>query len=162
MKAAIGVVIDNAAWRAAVPGAATLCRRAARAALASGPIADDAVELCIVLADDALVADLNGRFRGRRGPTNVLSFSAWVPPTPSLRAPCRPAIMMGDVVLALETLRREAARDGKRLDHHLAHLVVHGVLHLAGHDHATAAEAARMETLEVAALGRLGVGNPYE
>lgn len=162
MKAAIGVVVDNPAWRTAVPGAAVLCRRAARAALAKGRIAEDAIELCIVLADDALIADLNARFRGRREPTNVLSFPAQGPSRPSGRAPGQSPTMLGDVVLALETLRREAERDGKRLDHHLAHLVIHGVLHLVGHDHADDAEAARMEALEIAALGRLGVGNPYE
>jgi probable rRNA maturation factor len=162
VRAAIGVVVDHHDWLTAVPGAAALCRRAARAALAKGCSAEHAVELCIVLADDAMIADLNGRFRGRREPTNVLSFPARGPSAPAADEPGRSATMLGDVVVALETLRREAERDGKRLEHHLAHLVVHGVLHLVGHDHANDAEASRMEALEIAALDRLSVGNPYE
>ncbi|MCP5366323.1 MAG: rRNA maturation RNase YbeY [Hyphomicrobiales bacterium] len=140
-------------WDDALPGAADLCRAAAAAAFAAaaadGSGAGPEAEVCVVLADDAFVHDLNRRYRGIDKPTNVLSF------------PAGEDDLLGDVVLALETLRREAERDGKPLADHLCHLVVHGVLHLLGHDHGDAAEAAGMEALEVRVLAGLGVADPY-
>jgi len=105
-------------------------------------------ELCLVLADDRLQRTLNRRFRGKDRSTNVLSFDG---------APDG----LGDVVLALETAQAEAEAQGKSLVDHVAHLVVHGVLHLMGHDHVGAAEARRMERLESAILTGLGIGDPY-
>jgi len=105
-------------------------------------------ELCLVLADDRLQRTLNRRFRGKDRSTNVLSFDG---------APDG----LGDVVLALETVQAEADAQGKSLADHVAHLVVHGVLHLMGHDHVGAAEARRMERLESAILTGLGIGDPY-
>jgi probable rRNA maturation factor len=105
-------------------------------------------ELCLVLADNRLQRTLNRRFRGKDRSTNVLSFEG---------APDG----LGDVVLALETVQAEADAQGKSLADHVAHLVVHGVLHLMGHDHLGAAEARRMERLEREILTGLGVGDPY-
>jgi probable rRNA maturation factor len=105
-------------------------------------------ELCLVLADDRLQRTLNRRFRGKDRSTNVLSFDG---------APDG----LGDVVLALETVQAEAESQGKSLVDHVAHLVVHGVLHLMGHDHVGAAEARRMERLEREILTGLGIGDPY-
>jgi probable rRNA maturation factor len=150
-------VIERApAWRRALPKAPALCRTAARAALARAAGKLGAAELAIVLADDALVAVLNRDYRGIAKPTNVLSFASAEPAPrgPSLR-------LLGDVVLAYGTIAREARAQGKTLADHLAHLVVHGVLHLLGFDHARAGEARRMEALEVAILGELGVADPY-
>jgi probable rRNA maturation factor len=101
-----------------------------------------------MLADDATLAALNAKYRRRNGPTNVLSFTG-APP------------LLGDVVIAYQTVAREAREQKKRLPDHFAHLVVHGTLHLLGHDHVRRADAARMERLEVAALFRLGIADPY-
>jgi probable rRNA maturation factor len=139
--------VEAPAWRAAMPGCERLARRAARAALAAAAEAPQG-ELCLVLADDRLQRTLNRRFRDKDRSTNVLSFDG---------APAG----LGDVVLALETVQAEAVAQGKSLADHVAHLVVHGVLHLMGHDHARAAEARRMERLEGEILAGLGIGDPY-
>ena len=127
-------------------------RRAARAALAAAKPGKTrtaaAGELCLVLADDTLQRRLNHDFRGADKSTNVLSFEG---------APAS----LGDVVLALETIAAEADSQGKSLADHVAHLVVHGVLHLMGYDHQTGAEARRMERLEAAILAGLGIADPY-
>lgn len=99
-------------------------------------------------------SDLNHRYRGRPGPTNVLSFPFEAPP--GVRSAC-----LGDIVLCAPVVAEEAADQGKPPADHWAHLVVHGILHLLGHDHHNEVEAARMEALEVRVLRRLGVGDPY-
>jgi len=115
-----------------------------------------AVELSLVLADDAMVAQLNRQWRGRSGPTNVLAFASEErasPPAP---------LLLGDVVLAYETVTREAKDQGKPLADHFRHLVIHGVLHLLGYDHEAAGPARRMERIETRVLATLGVADPYE
>ena len=107
-------------------------------------------ELSVVLSGDAHVRALNRDYRGKDSPTNVLSF-----PMPEGSG------LLGDVVLARETLEREAAGQGKTFADHFAHLLVHGVLHLLGFDHQTDTDAEAMERLEVAVLGSLGIDNPY-
>jgi probable rRNA maturation factor len=111
--------------------------RAARAAGARGTV---------VLAADRTVQGLNARHRGRNRPTNVLTYTAPAP----------------EMLLALGVIRREAAAAGRRPAHHLAHLVVHGALHLAGHDHHHPGEARRMELAEARILHRMGVPNPWK
>lgn len=144
-------------WRPALPGAARVCVRAARAALAAGGAPSGRAELAIVLADDALLQKLNREWRGRDAPTNVLSFPAGEGGPVAPEAP----LLLGDVVLAFETVAAEAQTQGKSLADHLAHLVVHGVLHLLGFDHEGAAEAQRMEALETQVLAGLGIADPY-
>lgn len=112
-------------------------------------------ELVVAFADDARVRVLNRDFRGKDSATNVLSFPAAAGPA---GVGARP---LGDVVLALETVAAEAAAEGKPLDHHVRHLVVHGFLHVLGYDHETDADAARMERLETEVLASLGVPDPY-
>lgn len=114
-------------------------------------------EVCIALSDDVEVAELNGSYRGKPAPTNVLSFpaSATIP-----IADDEPRFL-GDVILALETLQREAAELRVPLAHHLQHLTVHGLLHLVGYDHQTDAEVQAMESLETRILARLGIADPY-
>lgn len=136
----VDIIVAEPAWR-------RLLRRpeavAHRAALAVGGHAT------IVLADDAAVKRLNARHRARNKPTNVLTFEPAAPFLP------------GEIVLALGTVRREARAAGRRMADHLAHLVVHGMLHLHGHDHALAGEARRMEMAESRALARLRRPNPW-
>jgi probable rRNA maturation factor len=132
-----------------------IVRRAARAALDKAGPKRGSVELSVVLANDETVAALNERWRHRVGPTNVLAFASEersAPPAP---------LMLGDVVLAYETVAREAKEQGKTLADHLRHLIIHGVLHLLGYDHEASAPARRMEALETRILATLGVADPY-
>ncbi|WP_406567261.1 rRNA maturation RNase YbeY [Azospirillum fermentarium] len=140
-------------------GAEALAARAAYAALTPfwGPD-DGPAELSVVLAGDALVQRLNREYRGKDKPTNVLSFALTESDDPDRDG--GPTIL-GDVILAHETLVREAADQVKPLDSHFAHLVVHGVLHLLGYDHEEDADADEMEALEVEILAELGIANPY-
>lgn len=148
----IDVEIEDASWTTALPAAEALARTAALAALAALPDgARPEAGVVVLLADDAAVAELNQRFRDKAGPTNVLSFPA----------PPNPEDALGDIALAFGVCLREADEQGKRLEHHLQHLVVHGVLHLVGYDHMTDAEAAEMEGLERVVLAGLGAPDPY-
>ncbi len=141
----IDIEIEDEAWTRALPDAEALILPAATAALeARGGVT-------LLLTDDETVAALNERFRGKAGPTNVLSFPA----------PDNPEDHLGDIALAYGVCAREAAEQGKPLAHHLQHLVAHGVLHLLGYDHLTEAEAEEMEALERRILAGLGVPDPY-
>lgn len=155
----IAVALDADGWAAALPGAEDLCRRVAAVALGVTSLPAERLEVSIVLADDATVRDLNRRYRNQDKPTNVLSFNAFE--DPSAEAPPEGPILLGDVILAFETVRAEAVRDGKTMSQHLSHLVVHGVLHLLGYDHQVDRQALEMEALESALLGALGVPDPY-
>lgn len=133
----VTVIIAEPAWRRFVPKARAI---ATRAALAAGARAD------IVLADDGMVRRLNARHRGRNKPTNILTYE-------------HPA---AELILALGVIRREAAAMARRPAHHLAHLVVHGALHLRGLDHEHPGQARRMEMMESRILHRIGVPNPWK
>ena len=161
--AMIDIATPCAAWRRACPVAEDVARAAARVALlhssaGSGIAQQIAIELAISLADDATQQQLNRDWRGVDRATNVLAFPGWDPGAP---IPPGAPILLGDVVLAFETVAREADEQGKPLADHLSHLIVHGVLHLLGYDHATEAEAATMESLETSILATLGVPDPY-
>lgn len=166
----IAVTILTPAWRDTLSEAEPLARRAARAALAAAALAAveegaapaREAEVGLVLADDATLGRLNRRYRGIEGPTNVLSFAASEGAASEGAAPeSSGPLLLGDVVLAYETIRRESEEQGKRFSDHLCHLVVHGVLHLLGYEHGSEAQAAAMERLEIAALAGLGVSDPY-
>jgi probable rRNA maturation factor len=152
---AIDLSITHAAWKRALPSVASVARRAALAALAQSGKRIGAAELSLVLANDATVQELNARWRGKDAPTNVLAFASDEPPMKG-----RP-VLLGDVVLAYQTVAREAKEQHKRLADHLRHLVIHGVLHLLGYDHIKATPAKRMEALETRILASLGVADPY-
>lgn len=110
-------------------------------------------DICVRVVDDDEGRRLNRDFRQRDVPTNVLSFPADVD-VPELD-------ILGDIVICAGVVAREAAEQGKPYEHHFAHMVVHGVLHLLGYDHESAAEAEAMETLEAEILGRFGIEDPY-
>lgn len=144
----IDVEIEDEAWSRDLPDIEALVTAAATAALAA---AQRAGAVVVLLTDDAGVQDLNQRFRGKDGPTNVLSFPA----------PENPEDHLGDIALARGVCVREAAEQGKTLAHHLQHLVAHGVLHLVGYDHENDADAEDMEGLERVVMAGLGAPDPY-
>lgn len=146
---------------------AALAEAAARAAIAESAypgLAEIArpVELSVVLTSDAEVHALNAEWRGKDKPTNVLSFPQVEPEELEDADGPGPELMLGDIVLALETCTREAAEKALPLKDHAAHLMVHGTLHLLGYDHLEDSTAEDMEARETRALARLGIGNPYE
>jgi probable rRNA maturation factor len=133
-----------------LPEAESVVRRAVAAVAARPDIAVPAeAELSLALSDDATVQGLNRDYRAKDKPTNVLSFPA----------PHGP--LLGDVIIAFETLTREAAEEQLTPADHLAHLTIHGLLHLLGYDHETEAEALRMEALETSILAGLGIRDPH-
>jgi probable rRNA maturation factor len=146
----IEVEVETDDWLAALPEAETVVGRAAMLAL--GAVQGDVV---VLLTDDAAVQDLNARFRDKDKPTNVLSFPAANMPIPG-QVP-----HLGDLVLAFDVCRDEAAAQNKTLADHLSHLVVHGVLHLLGRNHEDDAEAEAMEAEERTILAGIGISDPY-
>jgi probable rRNA maturation factor len=147
-EVAIDFVIDSDLWKKEPEAQDTI--RDAIAAAASGESG-----IAVVLTDDTAMRALNKRWRGQDKPTNVLSFPAQ--PTPGEDGPRH----LGDIVISFETMVAEAAREEKPFAHHLAHLAVHGYLHLLGHDHETDRDASAMERLETQILARIGVPDPY-
>jgi probable rRNA maturation factor len=145
-RAKVDVVLIDPTWATALPGVERLVRKAARAALGRRTRSS----LTVALSDDRRVRTLNKDHRGKDKPTNVLSY------------PSGETAFLGDIVLARQTVWREARAQGKTPAEHLAHLVVHGTLHLLGHDHETSeADADRMEALERRILASLGIADPY-
>jgi probable rRNA maturation factor len=151
----VDVAIESDAWSAVADVEAladrAIAASAERAAVALRPDA----EVSILLTDDAQVRELNRIWRQQDKPTNVLSF-----PATSLAELAR-APMLGDIVVAFETVAREALAEGKTVPDHFTHLLVHGFLHLLGHDHLTEAEAGIMEALERDILASLSIADPY-
>jgi probable rRNA maturation factor len=144
----ITLVVEEAAWRGhrgllpKLTAAAQAARKAARLPAKS--------HFTILLADDRRLKALNRDFRAKNKPTNVLSFPSDAPG------------YAGDIALAYGVTKAEALKAKKKFADHATHLVVHGVLHLAGHDHMTDRDAKRMEPLETKILAKLGVPDPYE
>ena len=132
-----------------------LVDRAVSAAFAETAAAGPS-ELSIVFSDDAHIRTLNAGWRGKDKATNVLSFPVFPFPRGGKLPP-----MLGDIVLAAETVAREATLEDKPFENHITHLVIHGLLHLLGYDHETDAEAEEMEAIERATLARLAIPDPY-
>jgi probable rRNA maturation factor len=149
----IDVVVRSPRWRRQ-PTAKTIVKKAVWAAAKA--VSTPRAELAIVLTDDSTIRALNRDWRGKNAPTNVLSFPAAEPGKAHSASP-----YIGDIVIAYETVAREAVADGKPFNHHLAHLAVHGFLHLLGHDHENDRDADKMERLERRILKRLAIPNPY-
>ena len=140
----IDIEAEDDAWSGDVPDVEGVVRRAAEQVAPPG-------DVVILLTDDETVRDLNGRFRGKDRPTNVLSF-----PAPENAQP-----HLGDIVLAHGVCAAEARAQGKPFADHLSHLVIHGILHLMGHDHEADDEAEAMEAQERMLLAALGIPDPY-
>lgn len=163
----IDILIEDEGWDG--PALEALAARAGAAALDELGLEPERFAVSILACGDDRIAALNAEFRGKPAPTNVLSWpsaprAADTPgemphlPRPS---PAGPPEELGDVALALGVVTREAEAAGTPFAHHLAHLLVHGVLHLLGFDHMTEADAELMEGLETRILARLGVPDPY-
>jgi probable rRNA maturation factor len=153
----VAIEVEDEDW-AGVPGLQELAQSAVEAALAGAAVDAALCDVAVLFTDDASIAQINAEWRGKDKPTNVLSF-----PTPEdMPVPEGEPRPLGDIVLALGVVTREAAEQGKTLRDHTAHLIVHGTLHLIGYDHETDGEAEEMETLERRILKGLGISDPYE
>ncbi|MFG1347592.1 rRNA maturation RNase YbeY [Xanthobacter autotrophicus DSM 431] len=153
---AVDVLVEADGW-SALPEAEAIAIRAVEAALtACGEDVPLPCEVSVTLTDDARIRVLNRDWRDKDKPTNVLSF-----PQPDLPEGVDAPQPLGDIIVALETLEAEASDEGKTPGNHLAHLVVHGTLHLMGYDHIEDDEAEEMEALERQVLAGLGIDDPY-
>jgi probable rRNA maturation factor len=141
--------IEAAAWSDQISDLDAVCVRALTAGVAQ---AGAQGEVSVLLTDDAEIQVLNRDWRGKDKPTDVLSF-----PAAEIDRP-----FLGDIAIAFETMQRDAASRKIALDQHLSHLLIHGLMHLLGHDHKDDTEAAEMEALEIAALASLGWPDPYK
>ena len=140
-----------------------LAERAEKAAAQVEPaLANQRLTTSLLLTTDEQVHDLNREWRGKDKPTNVLSFPMLERAELKALGGDGPPVLLGDIALAHETCAREATEKGRPLEDHAAHLVIHGLLHLAGLDHEISArDAEEMEALEVKALAKLGIADPY-
>ncbi len=137
----------------------TFLRRALRKTFGMISLPDRKYIVSIVLSDDATVRELNRAFRHKDKPTNVLSFPQFDDIKKLKKA--LPPVELGDIILAAETVKKEAKEQKKSFRDHTAHLVAHGLLHLAGYDHDTDKNAAKMEKIEIAVMAELGIEDPY-
>ena len=161
------VKIDNMDWVKELPLSDKVCKKSLQA---SFPIImnkldqghyikkskNSLIEVSIVLTDNKEICYLNNHFLGKNKPTNVLAF-----PLDMINIPIDSEILVGDIVLAWETVYEEANIQAKTVSNHLSHLVIHGFLHLLGYDHQNNDEAIKMENLEIECLSSLGIPSPY-
>ncbi|MDA0997149.1 MAG: rRNA maturation RNase YbeY [Proteobacteria bacterium] len=152
---AVDVTVADRRWIAALPNRKKLAERALRAAWNAAGTEAGPAEVSIRLAADAEVKELNHTYRGIAKPTNVLSFGN---DDPAGQGQPR---LLGDIVLAFETVAAEAAEKGIAIKDHYCHLLIHGMLHLLGFDHDTDTEADDMESRETSMLAALGIADPY-
>ncbi len=144
-------VLDKRFYRR-IKGIRAFCEQVADTAWkAKGP-----AEISVVLADDDFVHDLNKQYRGKDCPTNVLSFENAEQP------PKGQPWLAGDIIVAYDTVLKEAKAQSKSFEAHFAHLLVHGVLHLQGYDHLTETDAHEMESLETRLMKKMGYDDPYK
>ena len=167
MEPLVDIVLEDARWEAF--GLEAVAGPAAEAALAEVGLEAAGFTLCLMGCDDARIQELNGGFRGKAKPTNVLSWPSeergaedegGVPDLPEPGDANDPE-HLGDIALSYDTCAAEAMAAGKALADHVTHLVIHGLLHLLGYDHIRDGDATLMEGIEVRALARLGLSDPY-
>jgi probable rRNA maturation factor len=154
-RATIDIAVDGGDWPS-LPVLTRLASAAMDATRAAAPDFPPAADVSVLFTNDALMAELNERWRGKEGPTNVLSF-----PAAASQFAASGSAPLGDIALGFETVTKEAAASDLTLADHISHLLVHGLLHLVGYDHDDDEEAAAMEALEVAILAKLGIADPY-
>jgi probable rRNA maturation factor len=166
MEPLVDVVFEDARWEAF--GLEALAVAAVQAALAELGLPELGFSLCLMGCDDARILELNGDFRGKAKPTNVLSWpseergadAGCVPDLPEAGDADDPE-SLGDIAMSYDTCAAEALAAGKPMADHVSHLVVHGLLHLLGYDHIRAEDGDLMEATEVRILARLGLCDPY-
>lgn len=160
------VLVQNKAWKKLLPEHETLVKRAVETALKSTTLFNYvfSAECSVMLADDAVIQDLNKQFRAKDKPTNVLSFPSYALNPRALDEVAtlvEHPLYVGDIIISYETAAREAKEQDKDFANHVTHLAVHAALHLLGYDHKTSEDARLMEPLEIKILSGLGVNNPY-
>jgi probable rRNA maturation factor len=155
LEIAVDVLIEAGDWPSRAKLRALAERAIAAAADRACPDLAPEAEVSLLFTDDAHMRRLNLRYRGKDKPTNVISLPS-APPVVGRLGP-----LLGDVVLAVETVAKEAGDQGLALNDHLTHLIIHGFLHLIGYDHEDESEALVMEGLETAILNDLGISDPY-
>lgn len=166
MEPLVDIVIEDARWQAF--GLEPLALAAVQAGFAELGLPEAGFTLCLMGCDDARILELNGDFRGKAKPTNVLSWPSEergaaegdIPDLPE-PGPSDDPEHLGDIAISYDTCAAEAALAEKPMADHVTHLVVHGLLHLLGYDHVQDADAELMEALEVRILARLGLSDPY-
>lgn len=166
MEPLVDIVIEDARWEAF--GLESLAEPAVCAAFAELGLPEAGFTLCLMGCDDTRILELNGDFRGKAKPTNVLSWPSEergaqegaVPDLPEPGEPDDPE-SLGDIAISYDTCAAEAAEAGKPMADHVSHLIVHGLLHLLGYDHIREADGDLMEAAEVRILARLGLSDPY-
>ena len=167
MEPLVDCVFEDARWQAF--GLGPLALRAVQATLAALKLPEAGFTLAVMGCDDARIATLNGEFRGKEKPTNVLSWPAWDlaadpdggPPEAPEQGGADDPESLGDIAIAFDTCAREAAEAGKPMADHVTHLIVHGLLHCLGYDHIRDGDSALMEATEVRILATLGLSDPY-
>lgn len=156
----VDTVIEDERWDAVdLEG---LAEKAARATFAELGLSAAGFEVSLLGCDDTRIAELNGDFRAKPQPTNVLSWPSQERAAPGRHPKMPQPQELGDIAIAFDTCQREADEAGKPLHDHTMHLIVHGTLHLFGYDHQSDTDATLMEGLEIAILSNLGISNPYE
>jgi probable rRNA maturation factor len=152
----IEIAIEYAPWEKHAALEVVIGRALRQAVVTTGVHLLDGAEVSVLLCDDEFIAGLNKQWRDRDAPTNVLSF-----PAGDVAGDLAAAPLLGDIIIAYETVAREAAEENKSFQDHFTHLAVHGFLHLLGFDHISDEEAEEMEGLERDILAVLGIDDPY-
>ncbi len=151
--------VEGKMWLKHIPALESFAQRIILRALRAEGWGNKRLTLSVTFSDDAKVKKLNHDWRGKDKPTNVLSFPM---EPPEITVPRGRVRYLGDIIIARKTVVREAREQEKTIDDHLAHLLIHGVLHLLGYDHIVDVEAEEMEAREIAILSSLGIENPYK
>ena len=155
MNLSCDVLVEEARWLERLDPEAVALAAAEKMVELVRPILHPQAEISVMFSNDDQVEQLNAQWRGKSSPTNVLSF----PGIAGKNLNASP--LLGDIVLAYETIDREAREEGKLFSDHTAHLVVHGLLHLVGYDHENESDAKKMETLESRIMSSLGYPDPW-
>ena len=157
------ILIEDERWHDILPDNASLVAMSLDHIMKNIDLFENAreIELSITLSNDESIRNLNRDYRNKDKPTNVLSFPQidWTKDNIDAN---NPLIMLGDVIVALETIEREAHEQEKRLQDHFIHMLVHSILHLCGYDHEIETDAEAMEKLEIDILNEIGIKNPYQ